>query len=241
MIRLGVNIDHVATLRNARGGIEPEPVVAAGIAVSAGADTIVVHLREDRRHIKDEDVFQIRRAVNVKLNLEMSINDDIVKTALKVCPNQATLVPEKREELTTEGGLNVIKHFKPLKDAITELKKKNVIVSLFVEPDKKQIEMVKATGAEMIEIHTGHYANYFVEDKHHKELKKIIEASAFAHEIGLEVACGHGLTCQNVPYIAQIKEIVEYNIGHSIISRAVFTGLYQAIKDMKQTIIVNHK
>ncbi|MBU1075978.1 MAG: pyridoxine 5'-phosphate synthase [Spirochaetes bacterium] len=239
MIRLGVNIDHVATLRNARGGLEPEPVVAAGICASAGADSIVVHLREDRRHIHDDDVLAIRRTVDVKLNLEMSIDEGVVKRALEVEPNQATLVPEKRRELTTEGGLDVIADFDPLKDVADELKKKNIIVSLFVEPDKYQIEKAKEAGAQMIEIHTGHYADYFKKDQHLQELKKIRESVLFAREIGIEVACGHGLTLQNVPLIAGIKDIVEFNIGHSIISKALFTGLYQSVKDMKRIITDN--
>ncbi len=239
MIRLGINIDHVATLRNARGGIEPEPVVAAGICESAGADSIVVHLREDRRHINDDDVRLIRKAVNIKLNLEMSINEDIVNRALEVIPNQATLVPEKRQELTTEGGLDVVKYFKPLKEVVGELKKKGIIVSLFVEPDKHQIEKAKETGAEMIELHTGHYSNLFKNDKHQEEIERIRDSAIFADKIGIEVVCGHGLTCQNVPLIAQIKEIIEFNIGHTIISKAVFTGLYQAVVDMKRVIIDN--
>lgn len=237
MIRLGVNIDHIATIRNARGGIEPEPVVAAGIVERAGADSVVMHLREDRRHINDGDVNIVKKAVNIKLNLEMSINNDIVKRALEVVPAQATLVPEKRQELTTEGGLDVVKYFNQLKDVTTELKKKGIIVSLFIEPDKKQIEKGKETGAQMIEIHTGHYANLFMKEKYSDELEKIRKGAVFAEKIGFEVACGHGLTIQNVPLIAGIKEIIEFNIGHSIISSAVFIGLKDAVNDMKQAII----
>ena len=241
MIRLGVNIDHIATLRNARNGIEPEPIVAAGILVRAGADSVVMHLREDRRHIRDEDVKLVKKAINIKLNLEMSINDDIVSRALEVIPAQATLVPEKREELTTEGGLDVIKYFKKIKNVVEALKKKGVIVSLFIEPDKKQIEKALESGAQMIEIHTGHYANLFMKDKHKKEAVRIRQGAEFADQIGLEVACGHGLTIQNLPLIANIEQIVEFNIGHSIISTAVFTGLMQAVKDMKRAIIDNRR
>ena len=172
MIRLGVNIDHIATLRNARGGIEPEPVVAAGIAEKSGADSIVTHLREDRRHIKDEDVILLKKTLNTRLNLEMSMNEDIVKRALEVVPYQATLVPEKRLELTTEGGLDVISLFSQTKDVVTELKKKGVIVSLFLNPDLKQIEQGIKTGAQMIEIHTGHYANLYNSEWMLREIKK---------------------------------------------------------------------
>ena len=239
MMRLGVNIDHVATLRNARGGLEPEPIVAAGIVERAGADSIVMHLREDRRHVRDEDVKNVRELINIKLNLEMSINNDIVNQALKIIPNQATLVPEKRQELTTEGGLDVIRYFKSLKNVVTELKKKGIIVSLFIDPDKKQIEKGRETGAQMIEIHTGHYANFFMKDKYLKELKKIQNSAVFAENIGFEVACGHGLTLQNVPLIAGIQEIVEFNIGHSIMATAMFTGLEKAVQDMRRVILDN--
>ncbi len=240
MIRLGVNIDHVATIRNARGGIEPEPVVAAGLAQRAGADSVVMHLREDRRHVRDEDIKTVKKAINIKLNLEMSINEGIVRQALEVIPAQATLVPEKREELTTEGGLDVIKYFKKIKDVTAQLKKKGIIVSLFIEADKKQIEKARETDAQMIEIHTGKYADLFMKDEYKKEVEKIQQGALFAEEIGFEVACGHGLTLQNVGLIAGIDRIIEFNIGHSIIASAVFIGLEKAIKDMKQAII-NHK
>jgi len=239
MIKLGVNIDHIATVRNARGGVEPEVVVAAGIVERAGADSVVMHLREDRRHIKDNDILLVKNAINIKLNMEMSIAEDIVKKALEVVPNQATLVPERRRELTTEGGLDVIKYFSEIKDVVKELQKKNIIVSLFVDPDFKQIEKAKETGAEMIEIHTGHYANSFFYKKYLEEAEKIKKASKLGKELGFEVACGHGLTYQNVKLIAKIKEIEEFNIGHSIVSSAIFVGLYNAVINMKNIIIEN--
>ncbi len=237
MIRLGVNIDHIATLRNARGGIEPEPVIAAGIAEKSGADSIVTHLREDRRHIKDEDVFIIKKTINTKLNLEMSINDEIVQKALEVVPYQATLVPEKRMELTTEGGLDVIKYFSEIKNVVQELKKKGILVSLFIDPDIKQIEKGWQTGAPMIEIHTGNFANSFITGPFDQERNKIMESTKAAKKIGFEVAAGHGLNYQNIFYMADIPEIIEFNIGHSIISRAVFTGLGNAVREMRNAIL----
>jgi pyridoxine 5-phosphate synthase len=239
MFRLGVNIDHVATIRNARGGIEPEPVLAAGIVQKAGADSVVMHLREDRRHVRDKDIFLVKKNINIKLNLEMAISDDIVQQALEVVPAQATLVPEKREELTTEGGLDVKKFISPLKDIISEMKKKGIIVSLFIEADKEQIEMSRKVGAQMIEIHTGHYANLFMNNRYDQELEKIKQGVIYAKEIGLEVACGHGLTLQNLPLIASIMDIEEFNIGHNIISSAVFVGLERAIRDTQNTIQMN--
>ena len=237
MIRLGVNIDHIATLRNARGGIEPVPVIAAGVAELAGADNITTHLREDRRHIKDEDLFLIKQSINTRLNLEMSINEDIVKRALEVVPHQATLVPERREELTTEGGLDVIKFFDKIRDVVSELNKKGIEVSLFIDADLKQVEKSKETGATIIELHTGHYSNLYNSNKYTEELKRIIESAKLAKKIGLTVAAGHGLNYVNTPLIAQIEEIEELNIGHSIISRAVFVGLREAVIEMKELMI----
>lgn len=237
MIRLGVNIDHVATLRNARGGIEPEPVIAAGIVEKSGADSIVAHLREDRRHIKDEDILLIKKTINTRLNLEMSINQDIVDKALEVVPFQATLVPEKREELTTEGGLDIIKYFSKINDVVAELKKKDIIVSLFLDPDQKQIEQGIKTGAQMIEIHTGHYANLYNTSGYKAELEKIKKAVVVSEKIGFELAVGHGLNYQNIFHIAGIEEVIEFNIGHSIMSRAVFIGLPAAVREMRNAII----
>jgi pyridoxine 5-phosphate synthase len=235
-MRLGVNIDHVATLRQSRGGLDPEPTFAALIAESSGADAIVVHLREDRRHIQDADLFILRRIIRTKLNLEMSISPDIVRVAIKVRPDQATLVPEKREELTTEGGLNVTDNRPRIAKAIRDLERKDVRVSLFIDPDKSQIKAARSCGARMIEIHTGRYANASDKTKEKKELNIIRESTKFAKGIGLTVFAGHGLNYCNVFNIVKIKEIEELNIGHSIISRAIFVGLGQAVKEMKEII-----
>lgn len=236
MFRLGVNIDHIATLRNARGGREPEVLVAAGVVEKSGGDSIVTHLREDRRHIRDEDVIMLKKSINTRLNLEMSINREIVERALEIVPFQATLVPEKRAELTTEGGLDVASLFEGLRDVVTELKKKGIIVSLFIEPDRKAVEKGFQTGAQMIEIHTGHYANAYNGPGREEELKKIIQSARFGHEAGFEVACGHGLNYQNIFSVAGVPEFTEFNIGHSIVSRSVFTGLGNAVREMRQAI-----
>lgn len=237
MIRLGVNIDHIATLRNARRTYEPEPIIAAGLAELGGADSIVSHLREDRRHINDRDVKILREVITTKFNLEMSTDEEIVKIACQIKPDQATLVPERREEITTEGGLDVIKNFKKIKDVVSELIKNGIEVSLFIDPDKKQIEKTKDTGATIIELHTGVYSNLFRKNKYFEELKKIEECSKFAKELGLKVSAGHGLTYSNVSLIAAIPEIEELNIGHSIIARAVFVGLKNAVSEMKNIMI----
>jgi len=234
IVRLGVNIDHVATLRNARRGIEPEVVYAAGEAEKGGADQITVHLREDRRHIKDRDVKLLKQAITSRLNLEMSTDKEIVEIALQIEPHQVTLVPERREEITTEGGLDVIKYFEKLKDVILEFHKKNIAVSLFIDPNLKQVEKSKEAGADIIEIHTGHYSNLFREGKFFEELKKIEESAKLADSIGLTVAAGHGLNYFNTFYVAAIPEIIELNIGHSIISKAIFVGLATAVKEMKE-------
>lgn len=236
MPALGVNIDHVATLRQARGGIEPEPVLAAIICETAGADSIVAHLREDRRHIQDRDILHLRKLVRTKLNLEMSIAKDILTFACKVKPNQATLVPEKRKELTTEGGLDVLKGFVNIKAAVAKLQAQEIAVSLFIDPVKKQIDASKKTGAKIIELHTGAYADSKDKNEETKLLKQIEDAVKYAKKIGLIVNAGHGLNYSNVTRIARIEGITELNIGHSIISRAVFTGLDLAIKQMKALI-----
>lgn len=237
MIKLGVNIDHIATLRNARKTYEPEPIYGAGIAELAGADSIVSHLREDRRHINDRDVEILRKVITTRFNLEMSTNDEIVNIAIKIKPDQATLVPERREEVTTEGGLDVIKFFNKIKDVVKELQKNGIEVSLFIDPDKKQIEKAKETNANIIEIHTGEYSNLFRKNKYQDELNKIKDCAKFAKSIGLIVSAGHGLTYQNVGLIAAIPEIEELNIGHSIISRAIFVGLGKAVAEMKEIML----
>ncbi len=236
MSRLGVNIDHVATLREARRSIEPEPVFAAIICEAAGADSIVVHLREDRRHIKDRDLYILKGAVKTRLNLEMSIAQEIVEIACKVKPDQATLVPEKRQELTTEGGLDVLINFKRIKQVLSRLEEHGIAVSLFIDPDKKQIEAVKKAGAGIIELHTGRYADAKDkkgQDKYFQELKT---ATHYAQAKGLLVNAGHGLNYTNVSRVAKINGIEELNIGYSIVCRAVLVGLERAVKEMKALI-----
>lgn len=232
MPKLGVNVDHVATLRQARGGIEPDPVLAARICEAAGCDSIICHLREDRRHINERDVYLLRKTVKTRLNLEMSVAKDIVKVALDVRPDEATLVPERRKELTTEGGLDCIKGKKQLADVIDKLRRRGIIVSLFIDPNKRQIEAASVSGAEFVELHTGEYANAKDERRKKTELKKLIDSTEYAIDLGLRVNAGHGLNYNNVNGVAHIKNIEELNIGHSIISRAVFVGLDRAVKEM---------
>jgi pyridoxine 5-phosphate synthase len=231
---LGVNIDHVATLRQARKEDEPNLVQAAKEALSGGADGITIHLREDRRHIQDDDVIQIRK-LDTRLNLEMAATDEMVKIACAIKPDFCCLVPEKREELTTEGGLNVIANEAKLKKATQQLQIAGIQVSLFIDPDKEQITKAKSVGANYIEIHTGVYANA-TEKEQEKELNTIKEAVTFATSIGLKVNAGHGLKYHNTKPICEIKGILELNIGHSIISKAIFTGLKNAIQEMKTLI-----
>ncbi len=234
-MKLGVNIDHVATIRNARMTNEPEPIYAALLAQEAMADGITTHLRTDRRHIQDRDLYQIKEIIKIKLNLEMSLNREIVDIALDVVPDQATLVPENRQELTTEGGIDVIKEFDRIKDVAEELKAKDIFVSLFVDPDIKQIDASKKSGAQAVELHTGNYANAKKGDIS-MELERLKKAAEYAKSIGLEVYAGHGLTYENVKPVAAIKEITELNIGHTIIAKSVFVGLKEAIRLMKQLI-----
>ena len=233
-MELNVNIDHIATVRNARGGFEPDPVTGAAIAELAGASGVVCHLREDRRHINDHDLKRIRETVQTKLDLEMAANEEIIKIALDTVPDLVTIVPEKRQELTTEGGLNVagdIEKFKSLSDRMHE---KRINVSFFIEPDIHQIEAVIQANGDMVEFHTGTYANAKHEDEIQKELSSIQIACQRADEAGLKIAAGHGLNYHNTPAICQFPQINELSIGHSIISRAVFSGLEKAIKDMLQ-------
>lgn len=236
MTRLGVNIDHVATLRQARGGKEPEPVAAAILAESAGADGIVVHLREDRRHIQDRDLQILRQVVTTHLNLEMAPTPEMVSKAIEIGPDLVTLVPERREELTTEGGLEVIRQKEKLRKVLRALHKNQIRVSIFIAPDIKQIEAAQGIGARIIEIHTGGYANAAAPNEADKERETILNAVMFARNIGLHVSAGHGLNYRNVGPIASIREIEELNIGHSIISRAMLVGLAQAVREMKQLI-----
>ncbi len=236
MTRLGVNIDHVATLRQARGGKEPEPVAAAILVESAGADGIVVHLREDRRHVQDRDLQLLRQIITTHLNLEMAPTTDMVNTAIEIGPDLVTLVPERREELTTEGGLEVIKQRERLKKVLATLHKNNIKVSIFIDPDIKQIETAHEIGAKIIEIHTGMYANASAPHEAERERENILNAVMFAKNIGLHVSAGHGLNYKNVSRIANIREIEELNIGHSIISRAVLVGIERAVGEMKRLI-----
>lgn len=234
-MKLGVNIDHVATVREARKTFEPDPVQAAVNAVKAGCDGIVFHLRKDRRHIQDNDAYAMRKKIKKHLNMEMSVDPEIVEIACKVKPDQATLVPENRQEITTEGGLDVVSNFKRVSETVKRLQKKGIVVSLFIDPDKKQVEASAASGAKMIEFHTGRYAEDFNHGRNYKkELNVLKKMTEFAISKGIVVAAGHGLTYQNVKHVAKIKGIEELNIGHSIISRSVFVGLGQAVREMKK-------
>lgn len=231
MVKLGVNIDHVATLRQARMGIEPEPVVAAKIAEKAGADGITIHLREDRRHIQDKDVYDIKDVISIPLNLEMACSDDIIGIARDVLPYTCTIVPEKRQEITTEGGLDVAGQYEIVSNTVSKLQEKGIKVSLFIEPNKMQIDAAKKMGAEFIEIHTGLYSNTEGQVQQ-QELNRIKEAAVYANSIGLIVNAGHGLNYTNTRDIVKIPYMNEFNIGHSIISQAVFLGLETAVKNM---------
>ncbi len=239
MSKLGVNIDHIATVRQARKTFEPDPVRAVHLCEIAGADSIVSHLREDRRHINDRDVRLIKEIVNIRFNLEMSIAAEIVDIALKLGPDQVSLVPEKREEVTTEGGLDVVLKRNELKKTIQRFKDKDIIVNLFIDPEISQIEASLEVNSDAIELHTGSYANAANQSAMEDEFKKIVDATDYARKHGLTVHAGHGLTYFNAKKIADIKEIEELNIGHSIISRAVFVGLERAVKDMMNLIKCN--
>ena len=232
MIRLGVNVDHVATVRQARLAKLPDPVEAALLAEKAGANGITVHLREDRRHIQEHDVRRLMERAKTKVNLEMAMTPEMVRLAAKLRPQDVCFVPEKRRELTTEGGLNVVAQKRKIMDAVARLQSRGVEVSLFVDPDQEQIECAQETGAYGIELHTGSYCNA-VGAKRERELRKIIAGAQLARRLGLEVHGGHGLDYDNVLPIAAIPEIVELNIGHSIIARAVLVGMQQAVREMK--------
>ena len=231
-MRLGINIDHIATLREARGGVEPDPVTAAHICELAGAEGIVCHLREDRRHINDRDLRLLRDSVKTKLDLEMAATDEIVKIAIETLPELATLVPERRQELTTEGGLDVRGNRHRLRDVIKELQHHEIEVSLFIDPVPEQIEAAREVGTDKIEIHTGLYANARSERERHNLLDIVRSAAKMARESGLGVNAGHGLNYLNVIALKQIVEIEEISIGHAIISRAVFVGLDRAVREM---------
>ncbi len=237
MIRLGVNIDHVATLRQARGTRYPDPVQAALEAEQAGADAITLHLREDRRHIQDQDVEVLRRVIQTRMNLEMAVTDDMVAFACRLRPQDCCLVPERRQELTTEGGLDVVAGAKKISDACRRLAEAGVHVSLFVDADPGQIEAAARTGAPVIEIHTGRYADAAADAERRQELVRIEQAVQQALDLKLHVNAGHGLNYHNVQAIAAIPGIVELNIGHAIVARALFTGMREAVREMKRLMV----
>lgn len=231
-MRFALNIDHIATLRNARGERMPEPVAAAMIAEQAGVDGIVVHLREDRRHINDRDLKILREVITTKLDLEMAAVEEIIKIACDVRPELATIVPEKRLELTTEGGINVIDNINHLKDTIQQLQKRKILVSLFIEPEIEQIDAAAEINSDLIEIHTGNFANAITEEEQFDELEKVRLAAKHAKKLGMGVNAGHGLNYQNMKIFRELSDIDEVSIGHAIIARAVFVGLPAAIEEM---------
>ena len=235
-LRLGVNIDHIATLRNARGVRYPDPVHAAAIAEQAGADGITIHLREDRRHIMDRDVRMLKQTLNVPMNLEMAVTDEMLAIAEEIKPRYCCLVPEKREELTTEGGLDVAGQLSTVTAAVERLAAAGITVSLFIDANEQQIDAAKASGAPLIELHTGQYAETETLAEQAKELRKIADGARYAADLGLQVNAGHGLHYHNTLEIAQIAEIEELNIGHAIIARAVLVGLETAVRDMKNIL-----
>ena len=233
-MRLCINIDHVATLREARGGVEPDPVSAATICELAGADGIVCHLREDRRHINDRDLRLLRDTVKTKLDLEMAATEEIVRIAVETLPDLATLVPERRQELTTEGGLDVVGHRHHLRDVVRELHRHDIPVSLFIDPVQEQVQAARDVEADFIEIHTGEYAGARTEREASEQIAIIRKAAAMARGLGLRVNAGHGLNYLNIIPFREIEEIEEVSIGHAILSRAVFVGLDRAVREMIQ-------
>jgi pyridoxine 5-phosphate synthase len=233
MIALGVNIDHVATLRQARRGRYPDPLYAALAAEEAGADSITLHLREDRRHIQERDVTTMREALQTRMNLEMAVTDEMIRIAQKIAPQDCCLVPESRQEVTTEGGLNVVEQSARVGDAVQALGASGIRVSLFIDPDPEQIEAAQRVGAPVIELHTGTYADSTGAARA-REFERMRSAARFAARLGLVVNAGHGLNYHNVEPIAAIAEIVELNIGHAIVARAIVDGLAKAVRDMKE-------
>ena len=233
MARLGVNVDHVATVRQARGGHEPDPIMAASLVQLAGAEGVVVHLREDRRHIQDRDLSILRETVHTQLNLEMAAEDSVAKMALLIKPDIATLVPERRQELTTEGGLDVVEHQNRIQSMVNLLHEGGITVSLFVDPDERQIRAAYNINADFVELHTGRYANTRGQQEIDIEYEALVQAAKLAATLGLRVSAGHGLNYHNAHRLTQIPEIEEFNIGHSIIARALFVGLERAVLEMK--------
>ena len=235
-LELGINIDHVATLRNARGTVYPDPLKAARLAEEAGADLITLHLREDRRHIKDADLMALRPLIQTRMNLECAVTPEMINIACRVQPHDVCLVPEKRQEVTTEGGLDVVGHFDAVKSATTQLKAAGIRVSLFIDPEEKQIQAAKDVGATVVELHTGRYAD-LAGDQQKQELERIRKAAQFGKSIGLRVNAGHGLNEGNVIPVAAIAELSELNIGHAIVAEALFKGWQNAITDMKALMV----
>ena len=233
---LGVNIDHVATLRNARGGVEPDVLAAAKICEKCGASSITTHLREDRRHIKDEDVKLISENIKINLNLEMAVTDEMQKIALKIKPHSVCLVPEKRQEVTTEGGLDVAGQSDKIKNFVKPLVDAGIEVSLFIDPTEEQVKASAKTGAQFIEMHTGSYSNAYGTENEEIEFLKLKNSAKLAQELGLRVNAGHGLNYENVHRMHEIDDLYELNIGHSIISKAVFTGLEHAVNEMNNLV-----
>ncbi|MBQ4812368.1 pyridoxine 5'-phosphate synthase [Pseudoalteromonas luteoviolacea] len=236
-ILLGVNVDHIATLRQARGTSYPDPAHAAAVAEHAGADGITIHLREDRRHIQDRDVYVMAKTIQTRMNLEIAVTDEMLDIACEVKPEYVCLVPEKREELTTEGGLDVVGNQQKVTDAVNKLADAGIKVSLFIDADKAQIDAAKATGAPYIEIHTGAYADAHTDSEQTAELERIREGVQYAHKQGIVVNAGHGLHYHNIKPIAEMPEIYELNIGHAIIARAAIDGLDKAVRDMKRLML----
>jgi pyridoxine 5-phosphate synthase len=234
--RLGVNVDHVATLRQSRRTIYPDPVAAAALAELAGADQITIHLREDRRHIQERDLSILRKTVATRLNLEMAATQEMVKTAYEVKPDVATLVPERREELTTEGGLDVVGGRDAVRRVVKTLRDAEIRVSLFIDPDLDQVKAAHRAEAEIVEFHTGRFCDARLDADRRKELSRLVDACKNAAKLGLEVAAGHGLNYQNVGAVAALPEIEELNIGHAIVARAVLVGFERAVREMKQLI-----
>ncbi len=237
-IQLGVNVDHVATLRQARGTYYPDPVAAARIAEDAGADSITVHLREDRRHIQDHDIITLNQSLQTRMNLEMAVSAEMIEIATRVCPSDCCLVPENRAELTTEGGLDVAGQPGRVREACIELAAKRIRVSLFIDPERDQLEASVEAGAPVVELHTGRFADAGSEALRAEELARLVRAAQLGAELGLTVHAGHGLHYENVQAIAAIPAIRELNIGHAIIARALFDGLAKAVTDMKQLMTV---
>lgn len=235
MVKLGVNVDHVATLRQARGGTVPDPLLAAREAEKGGADGITMHLREDRRHIQEFDLWRVKRAVRLPLNLEMSAHPEIVRIALRLCPEKVCFVPEKRRELTTEGGLDVAQKKDLLRRLLPKFRAKEIEVSLFIDPDHRQVRTAKAVGAHAVELHTGTYANA-KGSRRRSELLRLRKAAIEAHRLGLQVHAGHGLDYENTRAVAKLPYLKELNIGHSIVSRSVVVGMREAVREMKCTI-----